>query len=115
MAKSSWPVIISLFVCLTLPKLLPGQATVTSTILGTVVDPQGAAIVGAQVRLLNLGTGRALETASGQDGHYVFPDLNAGSYQVEVRQAGFKPTQSQPVTLGASGTTQRIDVALAMA
>lgn len=105
---------VCLIVLLVSPKLLHAQSTVTSTILGTVTDPQAAAIVGAQVRLLNLDTGREWKTASRQDGNYVFPDLNAGRYQVEVSHPGFKLTRSEPLTIGAAGTTQRVDIPLAM-
>ncbi len=92
--------------------LLNAQTTMTSTIVGTITDAQGAMIGGAQVRLTNIDTGKEWTTASTQDGHYVFPDLNAGSYRVQASSAGFKTIQSQPVTIGASGSTQRIDIPL---
>src|SRR3981081_1655227 len=97
------------------PARLRAQTVVTSTILGTVTDPQGAAVAGAQVRLLDVDTGRERTAVSGQDGNYVFPDLNAGRYEVEVSNPGFKLTRSQAVTIGAAGTTQRINIALALA
>jgi hypothetical protein len=97
------------------PARLGAQTVVTSTILGTVTDPQGAAVAGAEVRLLDVDTGRERAAVSGQDGNYVFPDLNAGRYEVEVSNPGFKLTRSQSVTIGAAGTTQRINIALALA
>jgi carboxypeptidase family protein len=95
--------------------LLCAQTTVTSTILGTVSDPQGAAIPNAQVVLSNTATGRHWKTNTGADGHYVFPDLNAGTYRVGAQSSGFATTQSEPVTIGAAGTTQRIDISLPIA
>ena len=92
--------------------LLFAQTTVTSTILGTVTDPQGAAIPNAQVLLSETATGRQWKTTTGAEGQYVFPDLNAGTYKVEAQSSGFQTTQSTPVTIGAAGTTQRIDVSL---
>jgi hypothetical protein len=82
--------------------------------LGTITDPQGATVVGAQVRLLNVDTSREWKTVSGQDGQYVFPDLNGGHYQVQVNYTGFKTTQSGPITLGSSGATLRIDLSLSL-
>ncbi len=94
---------------------LLAQTTVTSTILGTITDPQGAAIAGAKVVLSETATGRQWKTNTGADGHYVFPDLNAGTYKVEAQSSGFQPTQSVSVTIGAAGTTQRIDISLPIA
>ena len=90
------------------------QSVVTSTILGTITDPQGGAVVGAQIRLLNVDTSREWKVVTGQDGQYVFPNLNGGHYQVEVNYTGFKTTQSGPITLGSSGTTLRIDLSLTL-
>lgn len=64
------------------------QTTVTSRILGTITDPQGAAVAGADVRLVDIDTGRDWKTQTGTDGGYVFPDLNAGHYRVEATHEG---------------------------
>jgi hypothetical protein len=90
------------------------QTSVTSTIVGTVTDPSGALVAGAQVHLMNVDTGAQWSAASATDGQYVFADLNAGNYRVTVTSAGFKQVQSQVITLGAAGTTQRIDIPLAV-
>jgi hypothetical protein len=73
------------------------QSVVTSTILGTITDPQGATVAGAQIRLLNVDSGREWKAVSGQDGQYVFPDLSGGHYQVDVNYTGFKSTHAYPV------------------
>jgi hypothetical protein len=89
-----------------------GQSAVTSTILGTVTDSQGAAIAGANVGLVEVDTNKQWTTVSGQNGEYVFPDLNPGRYRVEVSNNGFRTTRTDLITLAGSGGTQRIDVAL---
>ena len=94
--------------------LAHGQSAVTSTILGTVSDSQGAVIVGAEVHLLAVDTGRDEKTLSGQDGQYVFPDLNGGRYRVTASFSGFSPAQSEIVLLGSAGTTLRLDLRLAV-
>ncbi|MFZ0738840.1 MAG: carboxypeptidase-like regulatory domain-containing protein [Candidatus Acidiferrales bacterium] len=97
------------------PALLRAQTTVTSRILGAITDAQGAAIAGADVRLVNLDTSRDWKTTSGQDGQYVFPDLNAGRYQVQASQKGFNTAHSEAIELGAAGTTLRVDLPLIVA
>src|SRR5690242_20405441 len=48
------------------------------TIVGTIADPTGATVSGANVKLTNLGTNetRTMQTANG--GLYTFPNLIAG-------------------------------------
>lgn len=72
------------------PGLLLGQVN-TGTILGNVIDPAGAKIVGARVTAVNHDTGftRSAETLS--DGSYLIPLLPIGpSYELEVEAPGFR-------------------------
>src|SRR3989441_2175888 len=66
---------------------------------GTVTDPNGAAIVGAKVVVLNVDTGFAFDAATNDTGHYTTPSiLPPGAYSIEVSKTGFKTT-TQRVTL----------------
>src|SRR5260370_7849219 len=47
----------------------------TGTIAGTVLDPSGAAVVGAKITVTALATGLNRTTASTADAGYVFPLL----------------------------------------
>jgi hypothetical protein len=94
--------------------IVRAQTNVTSRILGTITDPQGAAVAGADVRLVDVDTGRDWKTHTGTDGGYVFPDLNAGHYRVEATHAGFKNVHSETIELGGAGTTLRVDLPLAV-
>lgn len=51
---------------------------------GTVVDPSGALIPGATVQILNESTGLGAETIANGEGHFIFPALEPGEYQVTV-------------------------------
>jgi hypothetical protein len=64
-------------------------AQTTSTIQGTVIDKQGLAITGAEVRLSGdtLGTTRTVKSDSG--GTYLFENIPAGNYSLSVSHAGF--------------------------
>jgi hypothetical protein len=58
--------------------------TNSTAILGTVVDPSGAVVVGAKVTLLNLDTGIKRQDTSSGSGDYNFPLLDPGRYSVTV-------------------------------
>ena len=66
-----------------------GAQTTTSTIEGTVTDPNGAVIAGAKVSAngTTLATERNVVTDS--DGYYRLTALPAGSYTVTISQQGF--------------------------
>src|SRR5262249_55310471 len=77
---------------------LSAQTTSTS-IVGTVTDPSGAAVAAASISALNVNTGigtRAITTGSGD---YTVPLLEVGEYDVTVQAPGFKPETRKGVRL----------------
>ena len=83
----------------------------TSTVRGTVADPQGNVVSGATVTLTNLATGATRTAATTDDGLYVFDFLPVGDYKVEVEAPGFKKKAVTDIhALIAKSTT--VDVAL---
>ena len=76
--------------------------TQTSTILGTVVDPQKSLIVGAAVTVVSEGTGEQRKAASDASGGFSFAGLQPGTYTLRVENAGFQTYQRTGVTLTAS-------------
>ena len=87
------------------------QVIITSTVLGTVTDPQGAAVPDAKVMLQNVDTGVQRAAPTNSEGNYQFPNLNAGHYKVMVLKPGFAKATSTAVPL-ENGTTQRVDITL---
>ncbi len=75
------------------------RAQATATILGTVMDPSGAAIGGAVVQLKNTGTGITQNAISDEQGRYRFPELAIGEYEVQASQPGFQTVIHQGVKL----------------
>jgi hypothetical protein len=65
------------------------QLTTAGTINGTVVDPSGAIIAGAQVAIVQTGTGTVTKTVSNSGGNFVQVGLNSGHYEVTVSDPGF--------------------------
>jgi hypothetical protein len=76
--------------------LLQGQTTSTE-ILGTVTDPTGALIAGAQVTVLRTATGQKRVTITTATGDYSFPLIDIGEYEVSVRAAGFKTEEQKNI------------------
>ena len=66
------------------------QTSATGGISGTVTDPSGALIVGAQITATNQATGATTTVTSSSSGKYLFPLLPPGSYKVEASKEGFK-------------------------
>jgi Carboxypeptidase regulatory-like domain/TonB-dependent Receptor Plug Domain len=81
------------------------------SVVGTVSDPSGATLSGATVKLTSLGTNESRTIQTGSSGTYVFPNLNAGLYRVEVEMAGFKHFTQDKVEVQVDVTT-RVDAAL---
>jgi hypothetical protein len=84
---------------------------VKSTLSGVVFDPSRAAAAGAEVTLINEGTGVALKFRTRIDGSYAFPFLDAGSYTVEAGMEGFKKSVERGVVVRVA-TDQRLDFTL---
>ena len=90
---------------------LLAQVVITSTIVGTVTDPQGAVVADAKVTLRNVDTGVQWKASTNTNGDYQFPNLIAGHYKVEVIKEGFAKITSTAVPL-ENGTTQRVNFTL---
>ena len=81
--------ILLLFACLVASY---AQVETTTSITGNVTDQQGAAFVGAIVKLSNQNTGALREMATNSEGVYSFQSLPAGTYTISVSAKGFKTT-----------------------
>jgi Carboxypeptidase regulatory-like domain/TonB-dependent Receptor Plug Domain len=73
-------------------------------ISGQVSDPQGLAVVGATVQVLNQDTLVKREVTTDAGGQYVAPFLPAGRYQVVVQAEGFGTSASETLSLAAGQT-----------
>ena len=82
-----------------------GQAG-RGSISGTVSDPGGAVIPGAQVVLSNSNTGVSQHTVTSSAGLYTFLSLNPGAYKVTASATGFAPVAQDKVTVDVDQTTQ---------
>jgi hypothetical protein len=97
----------------------------TATMVGTVLDPQGAVVPGANVVARNVDTGIERTTKSTSDGLYRFGNLPPGVYDVRVEAQGFSNAQAKGVQLQVgeqrdvnfnlvvSGTAASVDITAA--
>src|SRR5579859_7486596 len=82
-----------------------------ATIVGTVMDTQGAAIPNATLVITNTDTGIARTVTTAADGQYVVPDLHIGHYLVRAQVTGFKIAERKDLVLQVGDRT-RIDFSL---
>jgi len=82
--------LVMLVSLLFLPVITWSQTATTATVLGTVTDPQGAIVPGAEVELLNLGTNERVKRTTNEAGQYVFPTVSPGVYKITVTMQGFR-------------------------
>ena len=63
------------------------------TITGRVIDPSGAVVAGAEVRVKNQETGAVATARTNEAGNYAAPYLLPGTYELSVDFKGFKKTE----------------------
>ena len=73
----------------------------TGRLEGTVTDPQGAAVPGAPVKVVNKETGQTFETAADEKGLWAVPSVSTATYTVTVNHPGFKTTTVENVKVDA--------------
>jgi hypothetical protein len=96
--------VFSLFVAVS------GDAQVTgATLSGTITDPSGAVIAGAQVSIKNTATDITKDTITDSAGFYTLPNLPAGNYDIKVTAAGFTTAVESGLTL-AVGAQQSLNI-----
>src|SRR5438477_4647059 len=103
-------------VCLALVALLcsanpVGGQEVTASITGTVMDPTGAAVVGATVTAKSVERGLSYTSVTNESGIYRIAQLPVGSYELKVEKPGFASVAYAAFVLTLNQVA-RIDVAL---
>src|SRR5712691_9019305 len=92
--------------------VIPAHAQTTNGVFtGTVTDPSGAAVAGADVTIANVGTGSTVTVKTNGEGAYRVPELAVGTYKFTVSVAGFKKAVKPAVYLN-SGAIERVDFRL---
>lgn len=89
--------LLALLLCLLCGNSAWGQAT--TSVRGTVTDPSGNAVVGANVALSSSETKTARNVTSGDQGEYQFLLVPPGTYTLTVTAPGFRRSEQKDVVL----------------
>src|SRR5579862_4527880 len=87
--------------------------TFRGAINGTVVDPSGAVVAGAEVKAINNGTAVTLSSVTTSEGQFAFQDLPLGSYKITVSASGFQAVNVDNIAVTA-GSVYTLPVKLTM-
>jgi len=79
---------------------------VTASIVGTVVDPSGAAVSGATITARDLDRGTVLATTTNDAGAFNIPGVPVGKYQVKAEAKGFQTVINQAFTVTLNQTAR---------
>ena len=82
------------------------QATSSATLAGLVTDEQNAAVVGAEVRIVDASTGSSQTTLTNDTGRYVIVNVAPDTYSITVSKQGFTvfKVSAQKVDVGTALT-----------
>ncbi|HYL74771.1 MAG TPA: carboxypeptidase regulatory-like domain-containing protein [Bryobacteraceae bacterium] len=108
MTKRLFALLIGVLLC---GLSLYAQVNATGSLQGTVLDPTGAVVPNADVKISNKDTGLARSMKSNGSGLYRFELLPAGTYTLIVTMTGFSTATFQNVGVAVS-QTNTIDVTL---
>ena len=90
------------------------QSAATATIVGKVVDPQGAVILDAKVTAVNTTTGVSRSVNTTSSGDYAIPSLPPGTYDIKVQASGFALAEAKEIKLNV-GDQQDLNFKLVIA
>ena len=95
--RALWPVVfLQVILCVAV------WAQDTASITGTVTDPSGAAVPGAQVTVNNAANGISHDATTNGSGDFLFAALPIGSYDITVTATGFKKYEAKGVVLSVA-------------
>ena len=84
--------------------LLQAQSGTSSALSGEVTDASGAAVPNATVTATDVNTKATRTGATDAAGHFLFSQINPGTYQVTVEASGFAISKSEPTAVGVGRT-----------
>jgi hypothetical protein len=81
---------------------------------GTVTDEQGKRIPAARIQAINVATAYRHETETSLQGTYALPELEPGTFAVEIAKPGFQSIRFQKLRLDV-GQPRTLDISLGVA
>jgi hypothetical protein len=90
--------------CMAFASVAFAQENPTGGIVGTVTDPQGAAVVGAKITIKDVATGNTLPAVSGDGGEFTVANLSPSTYKVTITMPNFKTAVYDNITITVGKT-----------
>jgi hypothetical protein len=104
-AQRPWHLAVWLLMVFGLMVGIPGLAQSNrGTLAGSVTDANGAVLPGAALVLRETNTGSRYEGATSAQGLFTFPELQPGSYTLEVRSPGFQSYSRNGIIVSVGST-----------
>ena len=92
-----------------------GQGITTGTVTGTVTDPSGALVPGAQIELTNQATDVKLDQKSAADGTFKFFLVPIGTYRALITASGFANEEVNDIQVVSGASTNLSEIKLHLA
>ena len=109
--SSRFALILALLLGMVSPNIGWSQGSINGGLRGIVTDSTGAAVPGADLKLISLSTGAVhSQTASGT-GEYSFTEIAPGNYRLSVTSKGFQRKDYTQITI-ILNETHELNVAL---
>src|SRR5579883_3069003 len=89
-----------------IPLEIHAQAVAVAEVSGTVTDPSGGSVAGAQVTMTETDKGTSRVVTTGSSGQYVLTNLPVGPYRLEVKADGFKDYTQTGIVLQVNNNIQ---------
>ncbi|MBZ5500238.1 MAG: TonB-dependent receptor [Acidobacteriia bacterium] len=103
----------SLPLILLVASIAAAQTPTAGRLTGTVKDPSGAIVPGAEILAKNAQTGSEFRATTNEVGVWVMPSVPSGSYTVTVSAQGFKTSTFEAIKVDQGGT-EPVDSTLQM-
>ncbi len=87
--------------------------TSRGVVSGTVTDPNGSTVPGAEVTLTNIGTTVSRSVVTNDQGFYRFDAVDLGNYSIRVAASNFGPIVKNNIVVNANQTSS-VDAELAL-
>ena len=93
-----------IFLGLVAQEAAAGQSGTSSALAGVVLDPSGAAVVGAGVTAIDVDTKAIRQGKTDAGGRYLLSQVNPGTYRLSVSATGFGSVQSAAISVPVGRT-----------
>src|SRR5215475_6384031 len=110
--RRQWFIVVSLLFAFSILSLsiVSSQSGQSGMITGTVKDPNGAVVTGAQVTVRSEATGETRDAVTDNQGRFKVEGLASGSYKITINRDGFK-TVERAVSI-ETGKTATVEIKL---